>query len=210
MLNYLEFLIENIGLPSTIAAGAIIILVVLNIIGELMEAKNKVVPEFMKIRKWFVRRKNEREALADMMKTLPEVKKSLEEFNKHYSTDNITMRNEWITSMDRHVEDSNRWKEEFCKKLDKNTQITLDIRIENMRSEIIGFAQLVSDDNCIVTHEQFDRIFRLYTKYEDILEEYDKTNGEAETAMRIIREAYAMHMKTHSFLEDMRGYPTKE
>lgn len=210
MLNYLEFLIENIGLPSTIAAGAIIILVVLNIIGELMEAKNKVVPEFMKIRKWFVRRKNEREVLADMMKTLPEVKKSLEEFNKHYSTDNITMRNEWITSMDRHVEDSNRWKEEFCKKLDKNTQITLDIRIENMRSEIIGFAQLVSDDNCIVTHEQFDRIFRLYTKYEDLLEEYDKTNGEAETAMRIIREAYAMHMKTHSFLEDMRGYPTKE
>lgn len=210
MLNELQFLIESIGLPSAIVAAVIIVLVVLNIIGELLEAKNKVVPEFMKVRKWFIRRKKERETLEEMMRTLPEVKKSLEEFRAHYNKDNITMRDAWITSMDRHVEDSNRWKEEFCKKLDKNTQITLDIRIENMRSEIIGFAQLVSDDNCIVTHEQFDRIFRLYTKYEDILEEYDKTNGEAETAMRIIREAYAMHMKTHSFLEDMRGYPTKE
>lgn len=210
MLNYLEYLIENIGLPSVVVIAVILLLVVLNIIGEILETKNKIVPEFMKIRKWSARKKTEREAIAELTKTLPEVKKSLAEFNAHYSADNITMRNEWIASMDRHVADSNRWKEEFCKKLDKNTQITIDIRIENMRSEIISFAQLVSDENCIVTHEQFNRIFRMYARYEDILEEYDKTNGEAETAMRIIREAYAVHMKTHSFLEDMRGYPTKD
>lgn len=210
MLNYLEYLIENIGLPSVVVIAVILLLVVLNIIGEILETKNKIVPEFMKIRKWSARKKTEREAIAELTKTLPEVKKSLAEFNAHYSADNITMRNEWIASMDRHVADSNRWKEEFCKKLDKNTQITIDIRIENMRSEIISFAQLVSDENCIVTHEQFNRIFRMYARYEEILEEYDKTNGEAETAMRIIREAYAVHMKTHSFLEDMRGYPTKD
>lgn len=210
MLNYLEYLIENIGLPSVVVIAVILLLVVLNIIGEILETKNKIVPEFMKIRKWSARKKTEREAIAELTKTLPEVKKSLAEFNAHYSADNITMRNEWIASMDRHVADSNRWKEEFCKKLDKNTQITIDIRIENMRSEIISFAQLVSDENCIVTHEQFNRIFRMYARYEEILEEYDKTYGEAETAMRIIREAYAVHMKTHSFLEDMRGYPTKD
>lgn len=210
MLSYVEFLIEHIGLPSTVAIGVVLFLLALNILGEILEAKNKVVPEFMKIRKWLARHKQRQEAIEEMMKTLPEVKKSLDEFTSHYNKDNITMRNDWIASMDKHVEDSNRWKQEFCERLDKNTEITIDIRIETMRSEIINFAQFVADDNCLVTHEQFNRIFKLYHKYELILKDWGRKNGEAETAMHIIRDAYEAHMKTHSFIEDMRGYPTKD
>ena len=45
--------------------GIVVILgfVIMQIIGELLEFKGKVVPEFIKIRKYFSRKKQERETL---------------------------------------------------------------------------------------------------------------------------------------------------
>ena len=204
MKDYIEYL----NLPSTALFVLAVIFLFLNLVGEILEVKGKIVPEFMKIRKWFARRKKEREAIAEMMVLLPEYKKSLDEFNAHYSKDNITMRDNWMHGVDDHVCESARWKQEFCEKLDRNTEITIEIRIENMRSEIIGFAQYCIDEEKPVTHEQFNRIFRLYAKYEAILKDCHMTNGEADTAMRIIRESYEKHMRSHSFVEDVRGYGT--
>lgn len=204
MKDYIEYL----NLPSTAVFIIAAAFLVLNLIGEILEVKGKIVPEFMKIRKWFSRRKKEREAIAEMMRTLPEIKKSLDEFNAHYSKDNITMRDKWMNGVDDHVFESEKWKREFCDKLDRNTAITIEISIENMRSEIISFAQYCIDESKMVTHEQFNRIFRLYDKYENILKENRMTNGEADTAMRIIRESYEQHMRNHSFVEDVRWKDT--
>lgn len=204
MWSYFETIREYVGVPTMVVVGLAFIFFVMQLIGEVLEWKNKVVPEFMKIRKYFQRKKQERQAIADMMETLPEVKKSLDEFNAHYSKDNIQMRNDWMNGVDQHVIDSETWKREFREKLDKNIEITMSIRIENMRSEIIGFAQYVVDEKNPVTHEQFNRIFKLYAKYEAILEENKMTNGEADTAMRIINEAYEDHMRQHTFIEDTR------
>lgn len=202
MKDYIEYL----NLPSTALLVIALIFLVLNLTGEFLEVKGKAVPEFMKIRKRFARRKAEREAIAEMMRTLPEVKKSLDEFNAHYSADNITMRNQWMKGVDSHVSESAEWKHDFLEKLEKNTEITLEIRIENMRSEIIKFVEYVIDDNAPVTREQFNRIFKLYGKYEDILKENGMTNGEVDTAIRIIRESYERHMRQHTFIENKLGY----
>ena len=202
MKDYIEYL----NLPSTALIVIALIFLILNLTGEVLEVKGKVVPEFMSIRKRFARKKAEREAIAEMMRTLPEVKKSLDEFNAHYSADNITMRDRWMHDVDDHVAESEKWKKEFCEKLDRNTEITIAIRIDNMRSEIIGFAQYVIDEKSPVTREQFNRIFKMYTKYEVILKENKMTNGEADTAIRIIRESYEAHMRNHTFIEDVRGY----
>jgi predicted Holliday junction resolvase-like endonuclease len=63
-------LIEYLGLPATIAIVIVALLLVMQLIGEILELKGKIVPEFMKIRKIFKRKKAEKE---ERIKTLKEV-----------------------------------------------------------------------------------------------------------------------------------------
>lgn len=179
---------------------------VINIIGEILELKGKVVPEFVKIRKVFQRRKKERETIATVNATLNDVQKTLNEINAHYNTDNIQMRDAWIKGVNEKLNQHEEWRQEFSKKLDQNNQDTLELLIENMRSTIIGFASIVSDPNAVVTHEQFNRTFKIHSRYEGLIADHGLTNGEVDIAHRIITEAYEQHMKNHTFLEDLRGY----
>lgn len=219
MINYVEYL----GVPTFIAVSIVGLFFVLQIIGELLEFKGKVVPEFIKIRKYFDRKKSERIALGkittmleeyeDMSNTISEVKRLLTDIDKHYSKDNIAMRDGWMKEVNEHITDSEvRRKEqdtlmrELSEKLDKNNADTLSILIENKRSSIIDFASKVIDENYPVTKEQFNRVFKIHKEYEEIIEENGLTNGEVDIAIRIIREAYETHLKNHAFIEDVRGY----
>ena len=51
LINYIEFL----GLPEKIAISIIALFFVMQIVGEILEFKGRVVPEIMKIRKYFAR-----------------------------------------------------------------------------------------------------------------------------------------------------------
>ena len=95
---------------------------------------------------------------------------------------------------------------ELNEKLDKNNAVTLSILIENKRNSIIDFASKVIDESYPVTKEQYNRIFKIYEEYEDIIKENELTNGEVDIAIRIIRESYEKHLKNHTFIEDVRGY----
>lgn len=219
MLNYIEYL----NLPTKVAFALVGLFLVLQIIGELLEFKGKVVPEFIKIRKYFKRKKKERCALSkmtvlldeyeEMAKTIADVKRLLTDIDKHYSTDNIAMRDNWMKEVNEHISDSEvRRKEqnylmrELSDKLDKNSADTLSILIENKRSSIIDFAQKVIDDRYPVTREQFNRVFKIHKEYEQIIEENNLTNGEVDVAIRIIKDEYEKHLKNHAFIEDVRGY----
>lgn len=219
MLNYIEYL----HTPTKIAVILVGVFLITQVIGELLEFKGKVVPEFLKIRKFFARKKRERKALSSitglldeysqMSKTIVDTQNLLSEVNKHYSEDNITMRNDWIESVNKYIEydkkkrdEQDKLMRELNEKLDKNNADTLSLLIDNKRNTIINFAQCVIDDKYLVTREQFERIFKLYKEYEDIITENGLTNGEIDIAYRIITEAYEKHMKTHSFVEDVRNY----
>lgn len=89
MLDYIEYL----KLPTQIAIALVGVVLVLNVVGELLEFKGKVVPEFMKLRKHFRNKKNEK---TETVETLKDVKKLLGEVNAHYSEDNITKRDKWM------------------------------------------------------------------------------------------------------------------
>jgi hypothetical protein len=90
--------------------------------------------------------------------------------------------------------------------LDENNAITLTLLIETKRNTIIDFASKVVDEKFPVTKEQFNRIFKIYNDYEEIIKKHNMTNGEVDIAFRIINESYATHIKNHSFIEDIRGY----
>lgn len=202
MLNYIEYL----NMPTKIGIILVGILLFSQVIGELLELKGKIVPEYMKIRKYFARKKKEQKEIAD---TLKEVKQLLSDVNKHYSDDNIAKRNSWMQWVDnKSVEYDNYGVgiAELKKKMDKNNEIILSLLIDSKRNTIINFASCVIDENFSVTREQFKRIFKIYEEYEEIIEENELTNGEVDIAIRIIRESYEQHMRSHTFVEDIRGY----
>lgn len=219
MLNYIEYL----NLPFKIATGLAVAFFAMQLVGEFLEFKGKIVPECMMIRKFFKRKKAEREAIAKMPtlmrtfeqvpETLAEVKSLLNDVNQHYSSDNIAKRDGWIKEVNDHISESNKKRCEqdslmrtLVEKLDKNNADTLSILIDNKRNAIINFASYVIDENSSVTREQFNRIFKLYAEYEDIISRNGMTNGEVDIAYRIINESYEKHMKRHNFIEDERGY----
>lgn len=202
MIDYVEY----INIPTKVAIAVIALFFIMQLVGEFLEFKGKVVPEFVKIRKIFARRKKERLMMQKMEKTLDQVQLTLDDLNRHYSTDNIHMRDEWIKRVNTKLEQYDISMAELDRKLDKNNSDTLSILIDNKRNAIINFASLVIDENKPVTREQFNRIFKLYQEYEAIIQSNGMKNGEVDIAIRIIREAYENHMRSHTFIEDVRGY----
>lgn len=211
MLGYIEYIVDQLGVPMTVFIGLVVVLFFMNLIGEFLEFKGKVVPEFVKIRKYFKRKKTERETLQKLPETLAGVESMLNNVDtllntvdKHYNADNITKRNDWMNWVNNKAEVYDTSILSLNDKLDRCSEMLLSIRIESMRNEIISFASYVIDSKNPVTHEQFSKIFKTYTTYEKLLSDNNMTNGEADIAMRIIREAYEDHMREHNFIENTK------
>lgn len=202
MPDYIEYL----NLPTAVVTALAVLFLVLQVVGKILELKGKAAPEFMRITKYFKRKKQERKDTREALALMPEVKKTLADVNSHYSADNITKRDNWMHDVDHKQEQDHAWITKLAETLDDIKADLLSIRIEDMRSEIIGFASYVADCKNPVTREQFNRIFKRHAQYEVILEDNEMTNGETNTAMQIIRESYEHHTKHHSFIEDARGY----
>lgn len=210
MINYVEYL----NVPAKIAVVLIALFFVMQIIGEVMEFKGKVVPEFLKIRKFFSRKKREK---AETAETLKEVRQLLGEVNAHYSEDSIAKRNSWMSwvneravTYDESIIEISKNLSDVTAALKDNNKLTEEMFIQNSRDRMIDFATKVADENALVSREEFNRIFKVYAKYEKFLEEHKMTNGEIDIAYRIIKESYEQHMRNHSFIEDIRGYTSVE
>ena len=210
MLNYVEYLNEHLNIPTKAVIVLVFIFLVLQVIGELLEFKGKVVPEFLKIRKYFKRRREERE---ETFKALQDVKKLLDDVNQHYSNDNIQKRNSWMQWVndradvyDTSIVDISNKIDDIVQALKCNTRMTEEMFVQSSRDRIIDFATKVGDKNIVVSREEFNRIFKVYEKYEKFLEDHGLTNGEVDIAMHIIKESYEQRIITHNFIEDIRGY----
>lgn len=200
--------INFLGIPMSIAVVIIGIFFVSQIIGEMIELSGKIVPEFFKIRKYFKRIKYEKQ---ETKETLRKVQQSLVEFNKHYNTDNIQQRNDWMTWVNDKAEVYDKALEELLllkDKLNENNEITLDLYINANRNRILDFARIVADDRALVSKEEFNRIYKINNEYHEILSKYNRENGEVDTAIKIINEAYDYRLRNRCFIEDVRGYNT--
>lgn len=202
MLNSMEYL----GLPTTIIIIVVAVFLVIQCIGELIEFKGKAVPEFFNIRKYFARKKAEHEILSSLPDTIKEMKKTVDDINRHYSEDNISKRDKWIDGVNKKLDANDKLIRQLSEKIDKNNKDTLSILIENKRTAIIDFASKVSNTDAPITKEYYNRIFKMYQEYEDIISKNNLTNGEVDIAYRIIVESYEEHLSNHTFIEDIRGW----
>lgn len=202
MLNYIEYL----NVPSQIAIALIAVLFVLQLIGEFLNFKGKAVPEIMSIRKYFARKKSERKVIRELPNTIQDLKNIVNNIDKHYSADNIAMRDKWIDSVNNKLMMEDKLVRDLDKKLDEANKDIVSILADNKRDTIIDFASKVSNSSVLVTKEQFNRVFKLYKEYEDLISKNGLTNGEVDIAYRIIVESYEEHLSNHTFIEDTRGW----
>lgn len=198
LLQYLEYL----KIPTYLITAILVLLVVANIIGTILDLKGIVVPGFMNLVKYVKKKKEQKNALRKLPDIISEFQSTVEEFSSHYNTDNIHKRDSWISSVNQHIHNSEPILNEIKSEL-------LDLRIEHMRSDILDFAARVIKEDYPATREQFNRIFKQYAKYEKIIEQNKLTNGEVDIAHKIIQEAYQSRLKHSSFIEDIRGYSIK-
>lgn len=210
MINYIEYL----GIPLKIAIVLVSIFFVMQAIGEFLEFKGKVVPEFFKIRKWLTRRKREK---AEATQTLKDVQVLLNDVNGHYSADNIAKRDGWMKWVndraevyDESIKQLREALTEVMQALKDNTKLTEEMFIQSSRDRIIDFATKTSNENVMVSREEFNRIFKVYAKYEKYLEEHKMTNGEVDINYQIIKESYEQRLRDHAFTEDIRGYTSRD
>ena len=210
MLDYIKFLNDYINVPAKLIAGVIILLLCLQLVGELLEFFGKVAPSFMKIRK-NAKAKLEKEMQRDALlaaaaEALEKNNKKLDEFTALYSNDNMTKRKIWMESVNSGISTNKDDIHALTEKLEKIYDISMKDHVEALRSVIIGFANRVSDKNGALTHEEFRRAFAAHEDYEAFLKEHGLTNGQVDVAYRVISEDYADRLRNHEFLEDIRGY----
>lgn len=210
MINYIEYL----GIPLKIAIVLVAIFFAMQAIGEFLEFKGKVVPEFFKIRKWFTRRKREK---AEAAQTLKDVQVLLNDVNSNYSADNIAKRDGWMQWVnnraevyDESIKQLREALTEVIQALKDNTKLTEEMFIQSSRDRIIDFATKTSNENVMVSREEFNRIFKVYAKYEKYLEEHKMTNGEVDINYQIIKESYEQRLRDHAFTEDICGYTSRD
>ena len=195
--------IEFLGIPTTIAITLVGIFLVMQIIGEVIEFFGKVSPELLKIRKYFARKKKEKEeaskTLEEATKTLKEVKKRLDEVNSHYNEDNITKRNDWMNGVNTNIADNDKLihslDEKIDKLLDANTNLqtklekvednVLTNEADRLRSELFDCGNRCRR-NIRLHPEEMDHIRDVYEKYSKELEQ----NGPGEKEFNFITDYY--------------------
>ena len=210
MLEYIKFLNDYINVPAKLIVGVAVLLLCLQLVGELLEFFGKVAPGFMKLRKRAKeKREQERkrdELLAAATEVLEKNNKKLDEFTALYDDDNMKKRNGWMHAVDAGISENKHDISSLAEKLEKIYDISMKDHVEALRSVILGFANRVSDKNSVPTHEEFRRAFTAHEDYEAFLKEHGLTNGQVDVAYRVISEDYADRLRNHEFLEDIRGY----
>lgn len=203
-------MVEFLGIPGIVAACIIGAILVIQVIGEIIEFFGKSVPELMKIRKYFKRKKQEK---IEQKETLLKVQQLLSDVNDHYSEDNIAKRDKWMEWVndradvyDKSIDALETKYDDLFALMDKNNFITLNLFLDFKRSTILDFAAHVCEPDYQVSQEYFNKIFKIYNEYEALIEENDMQNGEVDIAYKIISDAYMERLKTNSFIENKRGY----
>ena len=182
----------------------------MQVIGSILDFKGKTVPAIMNIRKHFKKKKQEKLEAAE---TLKAVKALLNDVNGHYSADNIAKRDSWMqwvndraVTYDTFIKEISEKFADVADALKNNTKMTEEMFIQSSRDRIIDFATKVGNKDAMVSREEFNRIFKVYDKYEKFLEDHELTNGEIDINYQIIKESYEEHLRNHTFIEDVRGY----
>ena len=188
--------IEYLGVPATLAVVVVGLFIIFQIIGEIIEFSGKVAPEFLKVRKYFSRKRKEKEETNTMIK---ECKELLSEFNSHYDEDNITKRDKWIDKVNSSVKNNDQFMQKLDSKIDQlladnaNFKVQLDQvksnvlenEADRLRSELFDCGNRCRR-NIRLHPEEMEHMRAVFNKYSNVLHQ----NGTGEDEFKFITAYY--------------------
>ncbi len=197
------------------------VFLVMQVTGEIIEWCGKTAPVWLKLRKMFKKKTQSSPCNQgcndEYLKTLKDVQSLLTKIESHYSEDNITLRNEWMTKVNNNMEFVNSHSEYYDSSIDKLitamngcTSMSESLFVEFSRDRIMAFAEKAVDHDYLLSREQFNRIERIYHEYEAFLEAHNRENGEVDMAWEVIQEGRKYRMVNHCFVEDIKRLPIKK
>ena len=188
--------IEYLGMPTTIAIALVGLFIALQVIGEIIEVSGKAVPEILKVRKYFKRKRKEKEENQQMIKDCKEL---LSEFNTHYDEDNIAKRDKWMNKVDNSVKSNDQFIQKLDTKLDKISadNESLKAQLDQIKSNVLENeadrlrSELFDCGNRCRRHirlhpEEMEHIRVVYEKYSNVLHQ----NGPGEKEFNFITDYY--------------------
>ena len=202
MHNYLEFY----NLPMNTILILMIVFGIMQGIGEILEFKGQVVPEIMKVRKYFARKKEEKAIYREIPKLLTETKNLLEDVKSHYSADNITKRDDWMKWVNNQASVYDKSIAELKDAMSENNKITLDLLIDSKRNYLLDFTSKAIDMTYPLSKEQYQRFYNVHEDYEEILKKHGRSNGQVDVAYEVATKSFEERLKNHAFIEDTHGY----
>lgn len=193
-----------VGVVSAIAA----FIAILNFIYFILDKGGKTTKGFLNIVK-LVKEKKDKKAKRE--KLIDDTIAYMEIMKNHTSPESIARRDNWMHWVDdravKYDESIALLSDNMAKitaALEANTKVTDKLFIQDCRTIIIGFAEKASNQQRLISREEFNRVFKVYEDYENFLSAHEMTNGEVDLAYEIIQEAYQYRLTNHKFLENMR------
>ena len=206
-MEFLE-LLGGWGVPVGVVSAIAAVIAILNFIYFFIDKGGKVAPAFLNIVKHIKEKKAKKEARE---KLINETIAYMEIMKNHTSPESIARRDNWMHWVDQRAE---KYDESIAllsanltalnAALEANTKVTDKLFIQDCRTIIISFAEKASNQQRLISREEFNRVFKVYEDSENFLAAHEMTNGEVDLAYEIIQEAYQYRLTNHKFLENMR------
>ena len=190
-------LFERLGVPGTVISVIAFVLLVAGAIKEFVTSFSTFKKVFNWVKGIKKRIKEKKEAREKLQQSLLEAQKIIKDFSVHYSEDNISQRNNWISWVNNQAEDYNKTLasidntlSSLKKKLDKTTILAEETSLNQKRLSVLEFAARVNNPRYDYSKEYFLKMKKIIEEYETYIEENNISNGEIDQAIKVIEEAY--------------------
>lgn len=190
-------LFERLGVPGAVISVIAFVLLVAGAIKEFVTSFSTFKKVFNWIKGIKKRIKKKKEARQKLEQSLLEAQKIIKDFSIHYSEDNISQRNNWISWVNNQAEDYNKTLasidntlSSLKKKLDKTTILAEETSLNQKRLSVLEFAARVNNPRYDYSKEYFLKMKKIIEEYEKYIEENNISNGEIDQAIKVIEEAY--------------------
>lgn len=207
MQDFLE-LLGGWGVPVGIVGAIAAFIAILNFVYFILDKGGKTTKGFLNIVK-MVKEKKAKKAARE--KLINDTIAYMEQMREHTSPESIARRDNWMhwvndraEKYDESIALLSENMNEIKEALRANTKVTDKLFVQDCRTIIISFADKVSNHERLVSHEEFNRVFKVYEDYEAFLADHEMTNGEVDVAYDVIKDAYQYRLTHQCFFEDTR------
>lgn len=187
----MEYL-EQLGVPTAI----LYVFILLAAIKFAIDLIDWIKKRFGIETKWDKKNNTTDKKIAELKKAVEDLKRDLENYKKENYEQQLQRREQSFDIQKQLTENQ----KELSTQLSKLQDMMIDKQIDDMRWSIINLATKISEGKPC-NKDSYQHCFKIYKKYEDIIEANHLTNNEVDISMEIIKKSYKEKLLNGAFTE---------